>query len=167
MFSILIDIFGEMLCPFQNAEMLTLNLMWFKKWQVIVFYHNSLVSSHAKLWPGCFIPSPWPNTTKINHLLNILEEDFKMGRCNSKFFVTQGVLTPSNLYFIRHLNSSLKNDLAEKVAGLFTHWLQKKHAGENGINVCIMDFVDMAGYIPIVIGLNYQIKPVRGDVECV
>ena len=152
------EIFGGKLCAFCDPAEVTLQNLWDQGKQVLVFYHSQIVHRYPQLWPGEAIPSPWGNTVSQPTLLQFLEKNFQRGRQANQFYVAQGVLTPDTKYVIEHLRSSLKSQLATKVAPPFVDWIKTKDAGISGINICIMDYVEMVEYVDAVIQLNYNTR---------
>ena len=154
----ILEVLGYKMCPYLDASSVTLNTMWDNNLQVIVFYHNPCVQDNAQFWPGSEIPSPWPNTMKPDDMVSGLEKSYTKTRpqCQS-FFVYQGVLTPSTQFVIKHLRKSLRTLMSSKACQPYVKWLTDKKAGVNGINVCIMDFVEWADYINVVLKLNQKL----------
>lgn len=172
-----INIFGDKICPFAQ-DPVTLNWMWSKSHQVVVFYHKkgdlrSFLIPEEKislLWDGSFIPSPWHNVTNENDLIRSLNDHHKKKKEDYKkqledntidknrFYVTQGVLTPDAKLIITKAASSLRKQCGTPAAQPFVSWLQTKKAGGKGVNICIMDFVEQENFISTVIDLNDKIK---------
>ena len=148
--------FPSKLCPLTKVNEVTLNSMSQHGFQLIVFYKNCISRDYPLLWPGCSISSPWPNKHQVQDLLDTLEENFQKARDISKFYVSQGVLTPTTCYIICHACKTLKQTLAQTAARPFVGWLKPKTAGPNGINICIMDCVELENYVASVIQLNYS-----------
>lgn len=159
--------FGSRMCRFADARRVTLDRLWRDRHQVVAFYHHrchggddgdddAAMTSHG-FWPGDAIRSPWPNTTDVPKLLKVLEGNLERGRPESIFHVTQGVLTPDTGCIVRNLCTTLEEVLAHKVAPPFVKWLRARRAGRGGgINICILDFVELEGYVETVIRLNYD-----------
>ena len=135
-------------------ESVTLETLWESNLQVIVFYHSEFATENHQFWPGNYIPSPWPNVCNISKMLQFLSTNYARGRPQGTFYVTQGILTADTGFLIKHFMSSLRNMLCGKVVKPFVDWLQAKKAGANGINICIMDFIEDNDYITTVIALN-------------
>ncbi|EYB89531.1 hypothetical protein Y032_0230g2940 [Ancylostoma ceylanicum] len=132
------------ICPVNLPNKTSLDYMWTNGYRVIIF---SPVNEEASLfWPSTLIPSPWPNTNKVNSLLQILESELDT-RCKScdpvAFFVSQGVLTPKASDVVRKWFSSLRSALSQTATKRVLQWLatvaEKK---KEKINVVILDFVD-------------------------
>lgn len=156
--SMILETFGDAVCPLLDMASMTLETMWENGLQVVVFYHQSLTDKNMMLWPGSVIPNPWPNTESLPKLLAFLEASYQNPRPPNRFHVTQGILTPTAGYIMRHMTGSLQEVLAQKVAASMVEWIKSKKAGRHGINICILDFVEMADFIPTVIGLNTVVK---------
>ena len=154
----ILEVLGYKMCPFLDAGSISLNTMWENNLQIIVFYHHLSAQSNMQFWSGDMVPSPWPNTMKPTTLIKYLDECYSTVRPKCKsFFVYQGILTPTANFIISHLNKSLRTLLASIVCKPYTQWIQSKKAGKNGINICIMDFVEWAGYIDQVLKLNQNL----------
>jgi len=149
--------FPSKLCPPTDVNRVTLKFMSKHGFQLILFYQSCIACGHPQLWPGCRISSPWPNSLQVQDLLEKLEENYEEGRDISSFYVTQGVLTPTVGYVVRHAYTTLKDTLVRAAAKPFVEWLKSKTAGREGINVCIMDCVELENYITNVIQLNYSL----------
>ena len=52
---------------------LTLQYLWEKEFQVLVFYHHPMALEVPFLWPGQMMPSPWANTTDPEKLVQFLQ----------------------------------------------------------------------------------------------
>ena len=152
--SALMDIFGQKMCQLLDADSLTLENLWSSGLQVIVFYHNEIVSDYLQFWPGSFIPVNWINTLDIDQLLIALETKYSTRHSDTTFNGTHGILSTDANYIMAHLGGNLKENLAAKIAKPFVDWLKNKRAGPNGINVCLMDFVQLQDYVSTVINLN-------------
>jgi hypothetical protein len=155
---ILIDLITEKfrakLCPHLDMDSVTLEMMWESGLQVIVLYQNQVVKDNMMFWPSVSIIAPWANTTGAHDLITFLEQSYKANRSPSQFHVVQGILTPGAGTIMAHLNSSLHNVFADKVAPRVVMWLKDKCAGLQGINICFIDFVEKADFIPTVLSLN-------------
>ena len=150
----IMDLFGSKLCPYLDMESMTLSNLWSNKLQVIAFYHDDSATENFHFWPGAKIPSPWPHTTDTDKMIKYLEHNYQRGRSADTFYVTQGILTPDTALILLHPLSSLEVECSEKAAPVFVKWLASKKAGPKGINVCIMDFVQLKNYIPTLLALN-------------
>ena len=99
-------------------------------------------------------PIPWPNVSVTKEMLDFLTKKYDSGRPQGKFYVTQGILTPGAWCVAKHPKGSLQDTLSANCSKPFVDWLKTKKAGANGINICIMDFVEANNYITTVIALN-------------
>lgn len=166
------SIFGDKLCPYQtDTESLTFKFMWENGYQVIVFYHHQDpnhkldIDPNDHLWPGSYIPSAWLNVSKLSDFKLKLDEMFRKritsapdGKAhNSTFHVCQGVLTPVASQIVGGLASSLKEKCSDQIAAYYVDWLKSTRPGKNGINICIIDFVETENYIRTVIRLNEKL----------
>lgn len=167
--------FQDKLCPHQ-PEAVTLKWMWENHYQVIVFYHS--ISEEIKtyipkdmlnnLWGGDLIPSPWHNVSNTEGLIKSLDkthtEKKQCIQSRKEFHVTQGVLTPDAKLIVTRAGSSLKKHCGKAAAQPFVEWLKMRdHIGNSGVNICIMDFVEMEGFIETVIKLNDKLIKVNVD----
>lgn len=154
--TLLINTFQSSLCPLVgDPNGITLDWMWSRGFQVILFYRDPVAKFHPFLWPARLIPNPWANTVSVTGLLDFLSEKYKE-RPQGVFYVTQAVLTPSLFYILRHTFGNLKNLLVSPSRPQILHWLQDKVP--SGLNVVICDFVDMdKNRLPeSVVELNYK-----------
>jgi len=153
------SIFGNKLVPY-TYQTPSLDQLWKTPHRVFVFYHSRDVQ-RPYLWPGYFIPSPWANTNDLNKLLNYLTENYKQGRPDDYFYVSQGILTPTTGDIIKHVFSSLKSVMADKATPAFIKWLDDKSTGKGKINCTIVDFVEHVDYVSSVMQLNMKFA---GDI---
>ncbi|XP_062585733.1 PI-PLC X domain-containing protein 2-like [Saccostrea cucullata] len=149
------EIFGNKICPFLNMECLTLEMLWESELQVIILYHNEIVSDNPFFWSGSLIRSPWANSTDISHVLSFLDKHKRENDDKERFFCWQGVLTPNAQTIISHFSGSLKDVLASRLAPFFVTWVKNGKSVNCKHGIFIMDFVEMADFIPTVIDLNY------------
>ena len=153
----LMDVFGQKLCPYLDVDSLTLSMLWENNLQVVAFYQDSVAMENLMFWPSTSITSPWANTPKTKNLLKFLDQNYEKKRDMSQFYVSQGVLTPDAVTVTTHLFSTLKALCSDKCGLPFVHWLQGKKSGPNGINICIIDFAHLFDYIPVVLKLNHTL----------
>lgn len=59
-------------CPLLHLQV-TLQYLWEKEYQVLVFYHHPMALEVPFLWPGQMMPSPWANTTDPEKLVQFLQ----------------------------------------------------------------------------------------------
>ncbi|CAH1784310.1 unnamed protein product [Owenia fusiformis] len=152
--SMILEVFGYKMCPFLDVESVTLEMLWENNLQVIIFYKDKIASDYLQFFPTQSIMSPWANTPDCDKLLKFLDDIYSNGHDPEKFWVWQGVCTPDVGTIMRYLTGSLKTDIAKKVAPRFMSWLSDKKTGPTGINICILDFIEMENYVPCVLALN-------------
>ncbi|KAK6748608.1 hypothetical protein RB195_001308 [Necator americanus] len=134
----------SLFCPINPPSRISLDFMWRNGYRFIVFccYTNE----SALFWPSYLIPSPWPDTNKVDILLRILESDLEI-RCDDPdrqgFFVSQGVLTPKNYDVVSKWFSSLRSALSQRATERVLQWLADlDKTKREKVNVVILDFVD-------------------------
>lgn len=148
--------FQHRLCPPSvGIDNVTLSQLWARGWQVLAFYHHQVACvTSSPVWPGCAIPSVWPNTTRPDIMKQRLEDSFKRGRPKGKFWVNQGILTPVFGTIVCHPFSSLERCLAGEATEALLSFLEGKSAGPSGINIVIADFVAKGAFVSSVLALN-------------
>ncbi|XP_078575198.1 PI-PLC X domain-containing protein 3-like [Branchiostoma floridae x Branchiostoma japonicum] len=157
--AILEEKFDSKLCPktiVSQAVDVTLTMLWEHRHQVIVFYNNNEIADHHNyLWSDWeYLHSHSPNTYEVAKLIAWLENE---GVCDeSKFHVSQAILTPDAITIVGNLGHSLKTVLATPAMPEILKWLKRKisGSGSNGVNIVIADFVDLE-FLLAVIKLNY------------
>lgn len=86
--------FGDKLCPLPwDITTVTLSWMLDREHRVIAIYRDRSVEKRAELWPGVRWPTPWPQTTNVDTLLQFLTKTMNH-RPKNAGFVTQCLLTP-------------------------------------------------------------------------
>lgn len=71
----------------------TLQYLWEKEYQVLVFYHHPMALDVPFLWPGQMMPSPWANTTDPEKLIQFLQASVTDRRsASSSGFLVWGLL---------------------------------------------------------------------------
>lgn len=60
-------------CSASLHPQVTLQYLWEKEYQVLVFYHHPMALEVPFLWPGQMMPSPWANTTDPEKLVQFLQ----------------------------------------------------------------------------------------------
>lgn len=148
------QVFGTRLCTNCPAENITLDYLWDKKYQVIVFYHHPSGQSVPVLWPGNKIPAPWANTTEPNKLMQFLDTTLKERNKQGSFHVSQAILTPRVNTVAKGLVWGLRNYLVEKNLPAIMSWVQGQKPGMGGVNIITSDFVDLTDFANTVIKLN-------------
>ena len=170
----LIHRFGSLMCPVLDFPGLTLRTLWDSGLQLIVAYHSPDLreGEYFQLWPGRFVPSPWPNVTEPARLLAMLTENVRWGIPEDKFYVSQGVLTPDAGCIVSKLGGDLRGALCVPVVPKFIEWVKERGAlaeGDKcstGVNVCLMDFVEMGGFTACVVGLNHALaRRIKGKIQ--
>ncbi|KAF7214075.1 PI-PLC X domain-containing protein 2 [Nothobranchius furzeri] len=152
--SMLQDVFGSKLCNNCMVENVTLEYLWEKKYQVIVFYHHPLAEDIPVMWPGSKIPAPWANTTEPNKLIQFLETTLKERAKKGSFHVTQAILTPRVNTVALGFFWGLRNYLVERNLPFIMSWVETQRPGVDGVNIITSDFVDLTDFANIVIKLN-------------
>jgi len=136
--------------------------LWGNDQQVILLYNNANADNYPDIWRGnsSYLTSPWPKQDDASELVEFLEDRYSSGRpASARFYVTQGVLTASAGHLVQILFGSLHDSLAIPAAEHVVEWLKTKQPGPQGaegINIVILDFVEMEDFIDTVIGLNYN-----------
>ncbi|XP_029434708.1 PI-PLC X domain-containing protein 2 isoform X2 [Rhinatrema bivittatum] len=108
------EIFGSKLGTAEHVENVTLQSLWKKGVQVLVFYHSGLSRECAFLWPGRTMPAPWANTTSVQELLRFLESALSERSKLSTFHVSQAILTPRLHTVLRGFKAGLKDTLVHR-----------------------------------------------------
>ncbi|CAG5924077.1 unnamed protein product [Menidia menidia] len=164
------EVFGEKLCPVVFAQEVTLQYLWEKEYQVLVFYHHPMALEVPFLWPGQMMPSPWANTTDPEKLIQFLQASVTdrrhvrtfislqvLGhRRKGTFFVSQVVLTPKASTVMKGVASGLRETITERALPAMMQWIRSQRPGESGINIITADFVELGEFISAVITLNYH-----------
>ncbi|KAM4718510.1 PI-PLC X domain-containing protein 2 isoform 2-T2 [Anableps anableps] len=148
------EVFGSKMCSDCAVENITLNYLWEKKYQVIVFYHHPSAQGIPVMWPGNKIPAPWANTTEPNKLIQFLETTLKERNKQGSFHVTQAILTPTANTVAKGLVWGLREYLVERNLPIIMSWVQTQRPGVDGINIITSDFVELTDFANIVIKLN-------------
>ena len=164
--SMLLEKFGNVMCPFADITEVTLQNLRDKQQQLLIFYQADIAKENYMFWPGDYLPSPWPDTTDAKKLLNFLDKNYAAGRQQDRFYVTQGVLTPNFVYILEHIHGNIKTDLAEKVNPLLVKWLKTKLAGKAGINIVIADFVEKSHFAEEVVAMNGLLTYKKQKATC-
>ncbi|XP_037549808.1 PI-PLC X domain-containing protein 2 [Nematolebias whitei] len=152
--SMLQEVFGSKLCSNCKVENVTLDFLWEKKYQVIVFYHHPSAQGIPVMWPGYKIPAPWANTTDPNKLIQFLETTMKERVTQGSFHVTQAILTPRANTVAKGLVWGLRNYLVERNLPAIMSWVETQRPGKGGVNIITSDFVELTDFANIVIKLN-------------
>ncbi|XP_030060054.1 PI-PLC X domain-containing protein 2 isoform X2 [Microcaecilia unicolor] len=113
------EIFGNKLCMTEQVENVTLQYLWKKGFQVLIFYHYPVSQEYPFLWPGRKMPAPWANTTNVHKLLQFLETTLTEQSRHGTFHVSQAILTPRLKTVLRGFKTGLKNTLVERSSHSF------------------------------------------------
>ncbi|XP_015261433.1 PREDICTED: PI-PLC X domain-containing protein 2 [Gekko japonicus] len=148
------EVFGSKLCTKECVENVTLNYLWEKKQQVLIFYHHPLHEDYPFLWPGNKMPAPWANTTNVHKLLQFLETTLGERAKHETFHVSQAILTPRVRTIARHLLQGLKNTLVHRNLPTILGWVKTQKPGIMGVNIITSDFVELVDFAASVIALN-------------
>ncbi len=70
-----------------------------------------------------------------------------------RFFVSQGVLTPSSADIIRRPLDSLLNCLAADTTRAVVEWVSERPARLPFLNIVMVDFVQLYGFISVIVQL--------------
>ncbi|XP_034562501.1 PI-PLC X domain-containing protein 2 isoform X2 [Notolabrus celidotus] len=148
------EVFGSKLCDNCAVEGVTLDYLWEKKYQVIVFYHHASGNDSPIMWPGNKIPAPWANTTEPLKLMQFLDTTLKERAKQGAFHVSQAILTPRPNTVAKGLVWGLRNYLVERNLPTIMSWVEAQRPGADGINIITSDFVELTDFANIVIKLN-------------
>ena len=151
--NMIVEKLGDKCCPRLDVESLTLETMWENEFQVIVFHKENMIQDDSRFWSRDVIPRPWPRVSNADQMIAFLDTSYHQ-RCPDKFHGTQGIISPDANFMFSHMESDLQEQTRLHVAKPFVSWLKKKFAGEKGINICVMDFIQFRKYIPSVLSLN-------------
>ncbi|XP_005386425.1 PREDICTED: PI-PLC X domain-containing protein 2 isoform X1 [Chinchilla lanigera] len=160
------EAFGNKLCPACSVESLTLQTLWEKKCQVLIFYHCPLYKQYSFLWPGKKIPAPWANTTSVRKLILFLETTLSERAPRGSFHVSQAILTPRVKTIARGLVGGLKNTLVHRNLPAILDWVKIQKPGAMGVNIITSDFVDLVDFATTVIELNDLLQADRSLAKC-
>lgn len=75
----------------------TLQYLWEKEYQVLVFYHHPMALEVPFLWPGQMMPSPWANTTDPEKLVQFLQASVTDRRSASAFISPMSEVKEDNI----------------------------------------------------------------------
>ena len=156
----MIAAFGSKMAPSTMSATNLVSDFWRADYQIIALYDNAdCVKRHfPKLWPQSKISSPWPETASLSELKTALEANLS-SRPNDKFFVLQGILTPTGGMIAKGLvpltndPSSLEN-LAPAVTPQVTRWLQEW--AKRNMNIVIVDWFNVSNYVSTIRQINVQ-----------
>ncbi|XP_066097164.1 PI-PLC X domain-containing protein 2 [Saccopteryx bilineata] len=160
------EAFGNKLCFACSVESLTLQILWEKKCQVLIFYHCPFYKQYPFLWPGKKIPAPWANTTSVRKLTLFLETTLSERAPRGAFHVSQAILTPRAKTIARGLVGGLKNTLVHRNLPAILDWVKTQKPGAMGVNIITSDFVDLVDFATTVIELNDLLQEDRALAKC-
>nr|XP_056714161.1 PI-PLC X domain-containing protein 2 [Euleptes europaea] len=148
------EIFGSRLCTKECVENVTLNYLWEKKQQVLIFYHHPIYEEYPVLWQGSKMPAPWANTTNVHKLLQFLDTTLGERSKHGAFHVSQAILTPRVKTIARNLMRGLKNTLVHRNLPRILEWVKSQKPGVMGVNIITSDFVELVDFAASIIALN-------------
>jgi len=134
------QIFHGRMCPVSSLDQVTLQWLTAMRYQVVVIYRNISARDHEHLWPSGLWRTVWPNTVRVNELIDFLNLELR-GRSSDIGFVSQCLLTPDTSYVTRHLCGSLQRSLVPLCQKAILHWIGQQKPGAGGLNIVIADFV--------------------------
>lgn len=141
------NIFRSKLCPVYNRlDHISLQWLASESYQVFVIYRNIIAKNYTDLWPSGLWPTPWPDTTNSEQMVEFLNEKIQ-SRSPNTGFVSQCLLTPDTLYVMRHICGSLHRDLATKCRLASLPWINGNKPGPGGMNIVITDFVSYSDFL--------------------
>lgn len=135
-----------------NTPMYSLNEMLALGQRVVVVY-PALGGTQPFLWPRTLCQNPWPHTTKVRVLRDVLTQDLDMRDPNS-LFVTQGVLTPDTSTVFMNLFSSLEKLTCKRCNKFLVDWLGDKEIQSKNPNIIICDFPEQYELPNLIVSLN-------------
>ncbi|KAK2521185.1 Plcxd3 [Columba guinea] len=157
------DTYGNKMCPAIFAHEVSLQYLWEKEHQVLVFYHSPVALEVPFLWPGQMMPAPWANTTDPEKLIQFLQASITERRKKGSFFISQVVLTPKASTVVKGVASGLRETITERALPAMMQWVRTQKPGESGVNIITADFVELGDFISTVIKLNYALDEGEDD----
>ncbi|XP_072717008.1 PI-PLC X domain-containing protein 3 [Ciconia boyciana] len=157
------DTYGNKMCPAIFAHEVSLQYLWEKEHQVLVFYHSPVALEVPFLWPGQMMPAPWANTTDPEKLIQFLQASITERRKKGFFFISQVVLTPKASTVVKGVASGLRETITERALPAMMQWVRTQKPGESGVNIITADFVELGDFISTVIKLNYALDEGEDD----
>ncbi|KAJ8003897.1 hypothetical protein DPEC_G00153160 [Dallia pectoralis] len=154
--SFIIQLFGDKLCPRQDAP--CLSKCWKQGQQVIVSYEeNKTLKQHNELWPN--IPYWYANNADPRQVIFYLEDKQKtQGRPAAQFFVSGLNITEDTALVVCHPCLTLREWTMESFP-LLLNWVEKQSPGQEktSVNIVCADFVSLTDFVSVVIGLNKKL----------
>lgn len=89
-------------CPLRHPQV-TLQYLWEKEYQVLVFYHHPMALEVPFLWPGQMMPSPWANTTDPEKLVQFLQASVTDRRSAAALILCQVRLNGAKSLHFHHV----------------------------------------------------------------
>ncbi|KAL6264745.1 hypothetical protein P5V15_004843 [Pogonomyrmex californicus] len=143
----IIHIFRGKLCPVSSKfDHITLQWLVLKRYQVFVIYRNVYARNYANLWPSGLWRTVWPNTVRVDELIDFLNVELQ-NRSLDIAFVSQCLLTPDTSYVVKHLCGTLQRDLASRCQKAILSWINQNRPGRGGLNIVIADFVSDSNFL--------------------
>lgn len=113
---------------------------------MLVIYRNIYAQNYSNLWPSGLWRIPWPNTTRVDELLDFLDVELQ-ARPLEIGFISQCVLTPDVSFVLKHICGTLQRSLVLLSQKTILSWLSQKRSGRGGLNIVIADFVSDNNYL--------------------
>lgn len=101
-----------------SIPQVSLQYLWEKEYQVLVFYHHPMALEVPFLWPGQMMPSPWANTTDPEKLVQFLQASVTDRRSAAALFIS--LWAPRIPY---RINESQCNVMFERLQKVDCHHL--------------------------------------------
>ena len=114
-----------------------------------------IVKENCQFWPAASIQSHWAGTTDVPKLKQYIETKYRDEKPADVFIAWQWLVTPDAMSVLQNVVGSIK-DIADKIMPVLVEWLVDKKAGDQGVNICVADFVDLLDFPSKVISLNYR-----------
>ncbi|XP_050458668.1 PI-PLC X domain-containing protein 3 [Cataglyphis hispanica] len=141
------QIFREKLCPVSSTfDHITLRWLVANRYQMFVIYRNVYAHNYANLWPSDLWHTVWPNTVRVDELIDFLNIELQ-NRSLDIAFVSQCLLTPDTSYVLKHLCGTLQRDLVPLCQKAILSWINQKRPGHGGLNIVIADFVSDSNFL--------------------
>jgi hypothetical protein len=140
------QIFHGRMCPVSSFDHTTLQWLIARRYQVFVIYRNASARDHEHLWPSGLWRTVWPDTIRVNELIDFLNAELQ-GRSLDIAFVSQCLLTPDTSYIMKHLCGSLQRNLVPLCQKAILHWIDQQQPGRGGLNIVIADFVSDSDFL--------------------
>lgn len=158
-------IFSGKMCPV-SAKFDHLTLQWLvaKRYQMFVIYRNVYAQNYSNLWPSDLWRTVWPNTVRVNELINFLNRELQR-RPFDIAFVSQCLLTPDTPYVIKHPCATLKKNLVPLCQQQILYWIGEKEPGRGKLNIVIADFVSNGNFLFSKTVIQSNMKLLRKSAE--